>query len=132
MSRRFAGIEERIEVGHEPGATVEAVTSWQDPAKQGTAFGWTSAAFEGDTYATTMVRVLADTIAEAVTQTSYPGKVLAQVVEGHPAEALARAVTGADLLVVGSREHGTFAGIMLGSVSQQCVQHAPCPVVVVR
>ncbi|MEV0899159.1 universal stress protein [Actinoplanes sp. NPDC049802] len=114
------------------GATVEAITSWQDPAKHGTAFGWTSAAFEGDTYAITMVRVLDDTIAEVAAQTSHPGKVLAQVVEGHPVEALVRAATGADLLVVGSRGHGTFAGIMLGSVSQQCVQHAPCPVLVVR
>jgi nucleotide-binding universal stress UspA family protein len=53
------------------------------------------------------------------------------VVEGHPAETLLHAATGAELLVVGSRGHGTFAGILLGSVSHYCVQHAPCPVVVV-
>jgi nucleotide-binding universal stress UspA family protein len=53
------------------------------------------------------------------------------VVEGHPAQVPLRAAGGAQLLVVGSRGHGTFAGIMLGSVSQHCVQHAPCPVVVV-
>jgi nucleotide-binding universal stress UspA family protein len=106
--------------------------TWQDPAKYGTAYGWTSAAFEGDTYATTMVKVLDDTVAEVAAHMPHPVAVLAQVIEGHPAEALVRAAAGAELLVVGSRGHGTFASIMLGSVSQHCVQHATCPVVVVR
>jgi nucleotide-binding universal stress UspA family protein len=118
--------------GRLTGASVEAITTWQDPAKYGTAYGWTSAAFEGDTYATTMVKVLDDTVAEVAADMSHPVAVLAQVIEGHPAEALVRAAAGAQLLVVGSRGHGTFASIMLGSVSQHCVQHATCPVVVVR
>jgi nucleotide-binding universal stress UspA family protein len=60
-----------------------------------------------------------------------PVTVLPGVVQGHAAQVLPEAATGAQMLVVGSRGHGTFAGIMLGSVSQHCVQHAPCPVVVV-
>jgi nucleotide-binding universal stress UspA family protein len=54
------------------------------------------------------------------------------VVNGHPAQALIDAANGADLLVVGSRGHGTFAEALLGSVSQHCVHHAPCPVLIVR
>jgi nucleotide-binding universal stress UspA family protein len=49
-----------------------------------------------------------------------------------PASALTRRAVGAEMLVVGSRGRGGFAGLMLGSVSQKCVQHATCPVVVVR
>ena len=48
------------------------------------------------------------------------------------AAALLDAAEGADLLVVGSRGLGGFTGLLLGSVSQQCVQHARCPVVIVR
>jgi nucleotide-binding universal stress UspA family protein len=113
------------------GATVEAIATWQDPTQYGTAYGWTSAAFEGDTYATMMAKLLDETVAEVASGLSQPVTVLPQIVEGHPAQVLLRAADGAQLLVVGSRGHGTFAGIMLGSVSQHCVQHAPCPVVVV-
>ena len=54
------------------------------------------------------------------------------VVDGAPAPTLIEAAEGSDLLVVGSRGHGGFAGLLLGSVSQQCAHHAPCPVVIVR
>jgi nucleotide-binding universal stress UspA family protein len=54
------------------------------------------------------------------------------VVEGPAAQALLERVEADDLLVIGSRGHGGFAGLLLGSVSQQCAQHAPCPVVIVR
>ena len=54
------------------------------------------------------------------------------VVEGHPVPVLLNAAKGASLLVVGSRGHGVFTGILLGSVSTHCVTHATCPVTVVR
>jgi nucleotide-binding universal stress UspA family protein len=54
------------------------------------------------------------------------------IVQGPAAQVLIDAVSEHDLLVVGSRGHGGFAALLLGSVSHQCAQHAPCPVVVVR
>lgn len=53
-------------------------------------------------------------------------------VTGGAAEALIHAAEGAELLVVGSRGHGGFSSMLLGSVSLQCALHAPCPVTVVR
>lgn len=54
-----------------------------------------------------------------------------RVAEGPAAQILLEAAKGADLLVVGSRGRGGFAGLLLGSVSQQVAHHAPCPVVIV-
>jgi nucleotide-binding universal stress UspA family protein len=53
------------------------------------------------------------------------------LVHGSAATALLEETEKADLVVVGSRGHGGFTGLLLGSVSQQVVHHARCPVVVV-
>jgi nucleotide-binding universal stress UspA family protein len=55
-----------------------------------------------------------------------------RVVEGTPGGVLVDESFNADLLVVGSRGHGGFAQLLLGSVSQQCAHHGACPVVIVR
>jgi nucleotide-binding universal stress UspA family protein len=54
------------------------------------------------------------------------------VMVGNTAQVLLNAAADADLLVVGNHGHGGFARALLGSVSQHCVHHAPCPVLVVR
>jgi len=56
----------------------------------------------------------------------------AVLLQGPAAPALLATAKGADLLVVGARGHGAFVGMLLRSVSQHCVTHATCPVVVVR
>jgi nucleotide-binding universal stress UspA family protein len=58
-------------------------------------------------------------------------KVEVELAKGHPAAALINASHGARLLVVGSRGHGGFAGMLMGSVSSACARHAHCPVVIV-
>jgi nucleotide-binding universal stress UspA family protein len=50
---------------------------------------------------------------------------------GGPASVLVDAAKEADLLVIGSRGLGGFRGMLLGSVTQQVIAHAPCPVVVI-
>jgi nucleotide-binding universal stress UspA family protein len=58
-------------------------------------------------------------------------ELVGELSEMRPAPALIAAAADAELLVVGSRGHGGFTGLLLGSVSAQCVHHAPCPVVIV-
>src|SRR6266571_3919511 len=110
------------------GAIVRAVTVWHFPAS----FGWGSALaipeadLEGDARAALKATV------EQVAGTEGAFTLQTEVVEGPPALMLLRAAADADLLVVGSRGHGAFAGMLLGSVSEHCVHHANCPVVVIR
>ena len=61
-----------------------------------------------------------------------PVRVQPQVKQGRPAKVLIDESAGADLLVVGNRGHGGFAGLVIGSVSQHVAAYAKCPVTVVH
>ncbi|MEU1384650.1 MULTISPECIES: universal stress protein [unclassified Nonomuraea] len=69
----------------------------------------------------------------AIPRQCHPGvEVIEDVVHGHPVEVLREVAAGADLLVVGSRGHGTLKGMLIGSVSQAMLHHAPGPLAIVK
>jgi nucleotide-binding universal stress UspA family protein len=106
-------------------ATVDAVTAWHEPY---TAASLAPIAPDPKVFTEAATRLLD----EALASVDAGGVEVRRLVErGGPAEVLLRVAEGADLLVVGSRGHGGFTGLLLGSVSQQVVHHATCPVVVV-
>ncbi|WP_245194624.1 universal stress protein [Kitasatospora phosalacinea] len=112
---------------HAVGADVEAVTAWQHLS----APGWSGHPDDADFAAGIARKTLDAAVAEAAGP-GRPVRIAARVVRGGAVASLLAAARGAELLVVGGRGHGGFAGALLGSVGQHCVQHAPCPVVVVR
>ena len=109
------------------GASLEVVTTWESPPN----LGWPAPSpdkFHPESDARQMLsgiitRELGGTVEIDVSQL---------VIEGRPAPALLEQAQGADLLVVGSRGRGTLVGTLLGSVSEHCVTHGSCPVLVVH
>jgi nucleotide-binding universal stress UspA family protein len=106
------------------GAELHAVTTWAYPLS----FDDPVDATDWQANAETILDVA---LGEALPLSAVAG-VLRHVTEGHPAGVLLGSVGATDMLVVGSRGHGGFTGMLLGSVSQHVVAHSPCPVVVVR
>ena len=106
------------------GAPVDAVTAWEIPPS----YGW--AASYDDVDLEKSARESAEEAIRSVLGEHAP--VTVRVERGHPAPILIAASAHAQLLVVGSRGHGAFADMLLGSVSQHCVHQAHCPVVVIR
>jgi nucleotide-binding universal stress UspA family protein len=113
------------------GATVDAVIAWHYPVLAVPVGPAPAAMLDTADFEKAADEALTDAIRAAV-ESSSDVRVRAQVKEGNAAQVLLDAAQGADLLVVGSRGHGGFAEALLGSVSQHCVHHAPCAVVIVR
>ena len=65
---------------------------------------------------------------------NIPCEIHTEFIEGSPAEAIidVAATRKSDVIIIGSRGHGTLVGLLLGSTSQKVVAHAPCPVLIVR
>ena len=111
-------------------AQLEVVNAWSLPLAEGWNREWPS---DEAWFRERSRGFLEQVVAECRTsdETSVTPVLVPLECEG-PASGLLQRSEGADLLVVGSRGRGGFKGLLLGSVSTQCVQHAACPVVVVK
>ena len=112
-------------------ARLHAVLAWDAPTTLVAGAGWIAAD------AATLERCAQEAAARldevlAPLEDELAGlEVERSAVHGAPASVLLEAAEGASALVVGTRGHGGFVGLLLGSVSHQCSHHAPCPVVIV-
>jgi nucleotide-binding universal stress UspA family protein len=89
--------------------------------------------YEPDQVRTATVDRLRAFVAEVLPEGPQPPpEVRVHAAMGAAADVLIGESDGADLLVVGSRGHGGFTSMLLGSVSMQCALHASCPVTVVH
>lgn len=124
-----AALEFAIEEAALRGALLRIVCAWEIPAAVSAGGVYTAESLEA------FPKEAEDTMQRALTraaelQPSVPRE--AKIIEGQPADAILKEAQDAVLIVVGGRGRGGFASLLLGSVSQQVVHHAQCPVVVVR
>lgn len=124
----LAALRWAIEEGRLRGAKVHAVIAWSYPHVS--TYHEAAHALKlplAEDAAATLERAVEEAAGED------PGvEIETEVVESRAAPALVEAGKDASLLVVGSRGLGGFTGLLLGSVSQQCAQHSPCPLVIVH
>ena len=114
------------------GAQLRIVSVWHVPTTAyggGFAFVVDASAFESFRERT---QGIVDEAVAAVKQAQPAVECEGKAVEGQPAASLLEEAADASLIVVRNRGLGGFASLLVGSVSQQVVHHASCPVVVVR
>jgi nucleotide-binding universal stress UspA family protein len=109
------------------GSSLEIVMTWEWPSS----YGWAVPVPPDFDPESDMQQTLDTTVAGVLAE--HPGlQVKPRLLNGHPAPILVETSEGADLLVVGSRGHGEFVGMLIGSVSEHCATNAHCPVLIHR
>ena len=124
-------LEWAIEESRYRDAELRVVTAWNKAP-----MSWYPALLEtaaGEIVAEDSPEQQAEAISAAAAQAAAGVNVVTRTVQNDSAaSAILEAAREADLVVIGSRGHGGFAGLHIGSVSTQVVSHSPCPVLVVR
>jgi nucleotide-binding universal stress UspA family protein len=113
------------------GCPLVAVHSWQDPTADVRIARGRESAGDADSWQQAVSDALSERLAAVGAQFS---SVHAEAItsQGRPAAALLEQAKTAQLVVVGTRGRGELKGMLLGSTSRAMVQHAACPVLVVR
>ena len=124
-----AALRWAIEEAEHHGSSLEAVHAWHQNVYLGGEY--VDASMLDPTIYRAAGEALLNATVDAEDESRLASPVRRLLVNDAPAHALLEAAEGADLVVVGSRGRGGFAGLLLGSVSQQLVRHAPCPVIVI-
>jgi nucleotide-binding universal stress UspA family protein len=109
------------------GNGIHAIIAWEYPMM----LGWEGGIPDWWRPDVDAKKILDETL-DSVFGKTRPAGLLTTVQEGHPTTILLEASKGAEMLIIGSRGHGGFAGLLLGSVSSACAEHATCPVLVVH
>jgi nucleotide-binding universal stress UspA family protein len=115
------------------GATVEVVHSWSPPLSA-LPFGATLVIPVDEAAIDSAARASVDELVDAALaeMDHRPPEVLRTILPGGPASTLVEVSEDADMLVVGSHGRSGLSRLMLGSVAMACVNHAACPVVIIR
>lgn len=108
------------------GSRLQAVIAWDQPVT------YELAVATGNWRPEVEAQQTLDQTLEEVFGANRPAGLETVVQQGHARNVLLQASDGAEMLVVGSRGHGGFTGLLLGSVSAACAEHAHCPVLVVH
>jgi nucleotide-binding universal stress UspA family protein len=109
------------------GSILELIMTWEWPMD----LGWCPT-LPADYNPEASAHEILDEAEERVREMHGDVQVRSTLIHGQASSALIEASRGAALLVVGNRGHGEFVGMLLGSVSEHCVAHAHCPVLVFR
>jgi nucleotide-binding universal stress UspA family protein len=109
------------------GASIDAVTAWHFPVN----YGWDFVPLDPWDPEANAAKCLTDCLDE-VFGAERPAGLRLLVRQGLAAKVLLDESRGATMLIVGSRGHGGFSGLLLGSVSASCAEHATCPVLVIH
>ena len=108
-------------------ATIHAVVAWEYPIVLGMDGGMPGSWKPDETAKEILGNAL-----NLVFGNDRPVGLKASISQGHPTFVLLDASKDAEMLILGSRGLGGFAGLLLGSVSAYCAEHAKCPVLVVH
>jgi nucleotide-binding universal stress UspA family protein len=104
---------------------LEAITTWDYPVMLDAYYppGWSP---QEDAE-----KLLASAVDQAF-HGALPRRFAQTVIQGPPARVMIEQSAQASMLVLGSRGHGGFTGLLLGSVSAACAEHAQCPVLIMH